>query len=432
MRPEDISSSFSFGKNGFKISGVPLERILHSTETPVYVYDAATIARQYGKLRKGLPKEVDILYSVKANPHPAIVRLLGNLGAGAEIASEGELAICEVAGISPYNIVFAGPGKTRKEIFDAIKMRIYSINAESQSQLEKISSIATEMSTTARVALRINPKFQVKGAIVTMGGAPKQFGVDEEKMRELVETATSLPYIELHGIHIFSATNIMDEKGFLANVENCFALAKKLDGIYPVTTIDFGLGAGIPYEEGERELSTRGLGEKIKELMEKYRVKNANQLRIIAETGRYLVGQSGIYVARVSEVKESRGKKFAIIEGGINHFVRPALMGAVHPVFNLSKPYERDNENFDVAGWLCTPKDILAGNILLPKSTNEGDCLGIFCTGAYGRSMSPLEFLSHEEPPEVLVNDRKYAIITHPESIAERIKRKCSIPDELR
>ncbi|MBI2106936.1 diaminopimelate decarboxylase [Candidatus Woesearchaeota archaeon] len=430
MNPSDISSSFQQSDSGFKISGLDLEEIVHTTGTPVFVYDAETIRNKYHHLRENLPTEVDIFYAMKANPALAVVKLLTNMGTGVEVASRGELLACQMLDINPENIVFAGPSKTDEDLRTAIDMQIRSINVESFEELKRISHLAQIRGITARVELRINPEFEVKGATVNMGGGPKKFGIDAEKLDDrFMADALGLPNINIQGLHVFSATGILNQEGFLQNLESCFSLGAKLNKYFLVKSIDVGGGLGIPYKDGERELSIAGIRDKILQMFETYWFIRDNGTRIILEPGRYLVGQSGIYVTRVEYTKDSRGVDYVLIDGGIHHLLRPALIGSSHPTFNLTRR-SAEETSYGLGGCLCTSTDFLAEQVKLPLSTSRNDLIGIFCSGAYGFTEGMPLFLSHDIPAEVLVHNNTYSII-RPKVPIEEVLNQQIVPDNL-
>jgi len=429
MKPLDISTSFQQTDSDLLISGVSLIKIIDDFGTPLYVYDAETIRRRYNHLRENLPPEIDIFYAMKANPNKAIVRLLTNLGTGVEVASRGELLLCEELGIDPDNIVFAGPSKTIDDLTKAIDLGIYSINVESLQELRRISRLSQQRGKTTSIELRLNPEFHVDGAVVNMGGGSQKFGIDIEMLPAVLEAALRLPNIHLNGIHVFSATGILGSEGFLGNLENCVGLAERVNSHYPVLSLDVGGGLGIPYKDGEVELSISGINERIQSLFDRYKFLRDNNTRVILEPGRYLVGQSGVYISRVEYTKKSRGEDYVLTDGGVHQLLRPALLRTSHPTFNLSRRTE-ETGRYNIGGTLCTPIDFIARGIELPRDTQEGDLIGAFCSGAYGYTESMPLFLSHDMPSEVLVHDGRYSEIRQPTTV-EEVLRKQRIPREL-
>lgn len=429
MDPKNISSNFTREDN-FKISGVSLDDIAKELPTPFFVYDMDTIKDKYSYLRYILPEEVDIFYAMKANPNKTIVKILTDQGSGVEVASKGELMLCKELNIDPKNIVFAGPAKTNEDLEYAIDMGIYAINSESVKELSRISNIASEKNKIVDVELRINPKFHIEGAAVNMGGGSKKFGIDSENIKDVIYYSQFLPNINLQGIHVFSATGILSQEGFISNLRNCFKLAEQVNQKFKVKSIDVGGGIGIPYSDNDKELSIEGISSNISDLINEYSFIKQNGTRLIVEPGRYLVGQSGIYVTQVVDTKHSRGTDYVLVDGGIQHLLRPALINSKHPTFNLSRT--SDNEiSQDVGGSLCTSLDFLTKDENLPEDTSVGDYIGVFCSGAYGYTESMPLFLSHDFASEVLVHNNKYSIIRKPIKV-QTILDTQEIPEELK
>lgn len=430
MNVQDISSNFSFDRDEFSISGLAANAIIEKWGTPLFIYDAETIKNKYNYLRKNLPAGVDIFYAMKANPNLALVKQLVNLGAGVEVASEGELYACKKVGVDPKNIVFAGPSKTFEDISMAVEMGIYALNAESVGEIERINEIARSKKTVMDVELRINPEFEVAGAAVNMGGGSKKFGIDSESISAAIAQVSPLKHIRLQGIHIFAGTGIQNSEGFLSNLENCFKLAEEMNRThFKVLSIDFGGGIGIPYSDEDSGLSIEGISDKISGMIEKYPFIKENGTRLIAEPGRYLVGQSGIYITKVIDKKHSRGKDYLLVDGGAQHLLRPALLAQGQPTFNLSKKQEKF-QPYDVGGSLCTSIDFLGKDLLLPEDSAEGDYIGVFCSGAYGYTESMPFFLSHDVAPEILVHNGKSDVV-RPRMDIRNIVDEMIIPGEL-
>ncbi len=430
MDIHQISTSFAPNvSEGMSISGVSLKDIIASYPTPFFVYDQETIRRKYQYLRTHLPERVHICFAMKANPALAIVKTLTDMGSGVEIASRGELLVCKQLGIAPEKIAFGGPVKSDQEITDAITMGIYSVHAESAGEIKRIQRIAEKLGKNIHVSLRINPSFYIDGAVGNMGGGSQKFGTDVEDMEDVVKLALQCPNITLQGLHIFSATGILNQEHFLANMKNCFEIAKEMNSFFPVTEIDIGGGLGIPYKDDEHELAIDDIGQTLGNLLEDYSFIKTNNTTIILEPGRYLVGQSGIYVTTVVDRKTSRGKDYLMVDGGIHHLLRPPLVKQNHPTFNVSKlNVTGETHSFTVAGPLCTSLDAIARDVLLPADSAVGDVLGVFCSGAYGYTESMPFFLSHPLPPELMVHDGTFSLI-RPGITVESLLAQQIIPD---
>ncbi len=431
MKISDISNNFTIENGKLHFSGVEIDNIVQKVGTPTFIYDAETIKDRYRYLRDNLPKEIDIFFAMKANPNIAIVKQLTSLGTGVEVASEGELYACQKAGVNPKNIVFGGPAKTDSDISKAIDMGIYAINAESFGEIKRIDRVAKSKNVIMDVELRINPEFEIDGVAVSLGGGSKKFGMDSETIDGIIVEAKKLKNIKLQGIHVFAGTGIQNNIGFLSNLENCLKLAKDInDKHFKVESIDIGGGIGIPYGDDEPEFVIEGLKEKIEALFKKYPFVKENKTRIIAEPGRYLVAQCGVYITQVVDKKHSRGRDYLIVDGGAQHLLRPALIGTSQPTFNLSKLNSTTNKKFDVGGSLCTSIDFLGKDLPLPTDSEQDDYIGVFCAGAYGYAESMPFFLSHDIASEVLVYSGKHHIIRPMIKIKQMVDIQ-SIPEDL-
>ena len=430
MKVHEISDRFKLDNGTFSISGVETDRLINEVGTPLFIYDAETIKDRYNYLRDNLPEEVDIFYAMKANPNIAVIKQLVDLGAGVEVASEGELYACGKIGVNPENIVFAGPSKTDEDISVAIDLGIYALNAESLGEIKRINKIAGSKSRVMDIELRINPEFEVAGAAVNMGGGSKKFGIDSESVTKVINEVLLLKNIRLQGIHIYAGTGIQNSEGFLSNMENCFSLAQIINqSHFKVISIDIGGGIGIPYSDKDESLSIEGISNRIAFIINKYKFIKENNTRIILEPGRYLVGQSGVYVTKIIDKKHSRGKEYLLVDGGAQHLLRPALIGTSQPTYNISIKQEKF-QLFDIGGSLCTSIDFLGRDLALPEKSDVGDYIGVFCSGAYGYTESMPLFLSHDIAPEVLVHNGKYDVI-RPRIEIKEIIDAMEIPKEL-
>jgi diaminopimelate decarboxylase len=410
--------SFNSPDGVLQIGGLPIDAITASHGTPLFVYDGLMLDRKWDLLRRTFPAEFDISYSVKANPNPAILRRFLAKGCGLEIASGGEFRLALAAGCPPEKILFAGPGKTDEDLEFVLSRDIGEIHIESLLEVQRISAISRRFGSPARVAVRINPSAEAQGGAMRMGGKPAPFGIDEEKLDDIISRLVSDPWLEFRGVHLFAGTQILDHeiliRQYRKGIEIGLSVARRL--ARPLQTVDFGGGLGIPYFAGEQVLNMEALGLEVDRLMRD--VRNEPLFlgtRFVLEPGRYLVGEAGIYVAQVIDIKISRGKKFLILDGGMNHHLAASgNLGQVikrnFPIAILTKMEEKFRERVNVVGPLCTPLDVLAKEIDLPAA-EIGDLIGVFQSGAYARTASPLGFLSHPSPAEVLIQDRTMQLI---------------------
>lgn len=413
-----VTAYFSASGGELHVGGVPVSAVATRLATPLFLYDGSVLDRKWRLLRQTYPPEFAISYSVKANPNPAFLKYFLAKGCGLEIASGGELHLALHAGCPPGKIMFAGPGKTEAELECALTRDVGEIHVESLLEARRIGAISQRLGTKARVAVRVNPSGEVQGGAVLLGGKPAPFGVDEESLDGVLDALLSDRTVELRGIHIFTGTQILDHTILLCQYRKGLEIAGRVVNRLqrPLHTVDFGGGLGIPYFAYEPELAMEKLCAGLTDLMaEIKRERFFDETQFVVEPGRYLVGEAGIYVTRVNDIKVSRGKKFLIVDGGMNHHLAASgNLGQVikrnFPVALLNKMEEPPMESVDIVGPLCTPLDVLAREISLPTA-EIGDLVGVFQSGAYARTASPLGFLSHPTPPEVLVDGGEMILI---------------------
>jgi diaminopimelate decarboxylase len=392
------------------LSPKKIKSAVAGTKTPVYLYDRDCIKNSYYSLKKNLPSDIEIFYAVKANPHKDITAFLGRLGAGADVASAGELRIALKSGVRPDKISFAGPGKTKEELKYAVNINIASISVESDAETLIVNELSGKMKRVTNVAVRVNPAFGSQQAGLRMGGGSQQFGIDEERVPETLKTIKACRNLFFTGIHMHTGSQILSEETFVENMRYLLEFCIKLQAASAadIKWINFGGGLGIPYYKGQRALDIGNLGRLIKKAFDKTKAKSyLKHARYIIEPGRYLVGEAGVYITKVLYKKRSRGKTFLIVDGGMHQNLAAAgLLGEGlrrNRIFGaITTKHTKQTEVVTVAGCLCTPLDILARDLTLPKCEPE-DYLYITCSGAYGCSASPVNFLSHPSPIEVVI-----------------------------
>ena len=417
--PAFVSSYWKSGADGELLVGeIPVSRLAQQYGTPIFVYDQSILERKYLTLRNALPSRFAISYSVKANPNPAFLKFFLEKGAGLEIASAGELHQTRIAGCPPGKVLFAGPGKTEAELELVIAHGIGEIHAESELEIERISAISHKLGVRSCMAIRVNPNEAGHGAAMSMGGRSTPFGVDEERLAPLLRRVAEDRHLDFCGIHLFAGTQILDHKLLLTQYAKGLEIFRSVAAQMriPLRTLDFGGGLGIPYFSGDRELDMSELREGLSRLMAEIEGDGCfAQTRFIVEPGRFLVGEAGVYVARINDIKTSRGKKYLILDGGMNHHLAASgNLGQVikrnFPMTILNKLNAPVTEVVDVVGPLCTPLDTLGRSVQLPPA-EVGDLVGVFQSGAYVRTASPLGFLSHPTPPEVWIEGRQDFLI---------------------
>lgn len=374
--------------------------------TPFYAYDREALRARVDELRAVLPADIGLHYAMKANPMPALVAYMTALVDGIDVASAGELAVALDAGADPRDVSFAGPGKSETELAQAAAAGIL-INCESMREIALLGEVARNSGRPARVAVRVNPDFELKSSGMKMGGGPKQFGIDAEQVPEaLAEIARR--DLAFEGFHIFSGSQNLRAESICEAQNKAYELALRLSAHTPgpVKVLNLGGGFGIPYFPGERTLALAPIGANLAALVERAG-RELPQAELVIELGRYLVGEAGIYVCRVIDRKVSRGEVFLVTDGGLHHHLAASgnfgqVIRKNYPVAIGTKMHASTREIATVVGPLCTPLDLLADRMELPRA-EVGDLVVVFQSGAYGRSASPIGFLSHPAPAEVLV-----------------------------
>ena len=364
------------------------------------------LSSRVAELRAALPKNIKLHYAMKANPMPALVCAMAGLVDGIDVASGGELKVALDAGADPAEISFAGPGKRRSELAQAVAAGVL-INIESFREVSELALIATELGLPARVAVRVNPDFELKGSGMKMGGGPKQFGVDAEHVPALLGEIRQAG-LAFEGFHLFAGSQNLRAESICEAQQKSYELALRLaaDAPSPVRFLNLGGGFGIPYFPGENRLDLAPIGENLERLAERATQEMPNA-HLVIELGRYLVGEAGIYVARVVDRKISRGQTFLVVDGGLNHHLSASgnfgqVIRKNYPVAIGNRMASGERESATVVGPLCTPLDLLADRMDLAVA-RPGDLVVIFQSGAYGASASPHGFLGHPAPVEVIV-----------------------------
>jgi len=399
--------SFPVADGQLQVGGIPLTRLAERVgSTPFYAYDRALITARVAAVRAALPDEIRLHYSIKANPMPAVVQHMAGLADGLDVASAGELKTALDTGFDPAHISFAGPGKSAAELRRGVAAGV-CINAESSAEIARIAAEAESLGIAPRVVLRVNPDFELKASGMRMGGGAKPFGIDAELIPQAVAQLRALGVNPL-GLHIFCGSQSLKAEAIVDAHARSVELAQRLAdecGVVP-QMLNLGAGFGIPYFPGESPLELGPIGASLAALLPRVRAA-FGQVRVSLEAGRYLVGEAGVYVARVVERKVSRGQVFLVTDGGLHHHL--AASGNFGQVIRKNYPAAIGNriaqvptETVSVVGPLCTPLDVLAERMDLPVA-QAGDLVVVFQSGAYGLTASPTAFLGHPAPAEVLV-----------------------------
>lgn len=372
--------------------------------TPLFVYSRAVIDARIGALRGALPPGIRVLYAVKANPLPALLEHIAGAVDGFDIASGGELARALAAGMAGARLSFAGPGKADDELVQAAAADALVV-LESADEARRLARLGG--GRRPRVALRINPPFELAPAAARMGGGPRKFGVDSEQAPQALAAIAALP-LEFVGFHCYAGSQCLDANAIIATQRMTLDLMAELARLAPapVRLLNFGGGFGIPQHAGESPLDLARIGSAMAALA-RDAATCLPQAALTLELGRYLVGEAGLYVCRVIERKVSRGRTFLVLDGGLHHHwhATGALEGRRHLHFPLALANRLDaapTETVTVAGPLCAPHDIFAHDVPLARA-EPGDLIAVFQSGAYGPSASPGGFLGRPGAVEMLV-----------------------------
>lgn len=378
--------------------------------TPFYAYERRLLRERVQELRAALPAAIRLHYAMKANPMPAVVGLMATLVDGIDVASAGELKVALDAGADPRECSFAGPGKRDAELAQAVAAGVL-VNIESMREVPALGRESQRLGRAARVAVRVNPDFELKGSGMKMGGGPKQFGVDVDQVPELMRRIADAG-LAFEGFHLFAGSQNLRAEAICEAQRKSFELALRLAPLaaQPVRFLNLGGGFGIPYFPGEQRLDLRPIGDNLAGLVDRAQ-RELPQAALVIELGRYFVGEAGVYVTRVVDRKVSCGQVFLVTDGGLNHHL--AASGNFGQVVRKNYPVTTSpgtpggrahaaTERVSVVGPLCTPLDLLADRMTLPRA-DVGDLVVVFQSGAYGASASPQAFLGHPACVEVLV-----------------------------
>ena len=398
---------FAIEEGQLVVGGVLLSQLAARVgQTPFYAYDRELLRLRVHQLRQALPVGVKLHYAMKANPMPAVVQFMAALVDGVDVASGGELKTALDAGAQAAEISFAGPGKRDAELRQAVAAGVL-VNVESARELPVLAAAAQDLGLRARVAVRVNPDFELKGSGMKMGGGPKQFGVDAERVPELMRELADLD-LDFEGFHIFAGSQNLRADSICDAQQKSYELALRLAQFAPapVRFLNLGGGFGIPYFPGEQRLDLAPITANLLALQGRARAEMPTASFVI-ELGRYLVGEAGLYVTRITDRKVSRGQVFLVADGGLHHHL--SASGNFGQVIRRNYPVTIGNrctggptEVASLVGPLCTPLDVLADRMELPVA-EVGDLGVVFQSGAYGASASPHGFLTQPMCQEVLV-----------------------------
>jgi diaminopimelate decarboxylase len=403
-----IPRGFEAGPDGrLMIGGHDVKEIVAEARgTPLFVYDNNLVGTKIATFRHCMPPGVALHYAVKANPYPPLLRWLCKYVDGFDVASVGELEALEEAGADAVAISFAGPGKSDAELKRAIRDGA-TIHLESEGEASRALSIAGDLGKRPRLSVRVNPPFALKGAGMKMGGVASQFGIDHDRVADVVRGLIDAG-ADWRGLHLYAGSQCLDWTALAETFRQAFALAGEISdgaGAEP-PEVNLGGGFGIPYFENDEEVDVHSLGMALGEQLASVPSSLATT-KFIIELGRWLVGEAGVYLTRIVDRTTSRGKTFLVTDGGLHHMLAASgnfgqLLRRNFPVAIASRFGALATEEASIVGCLCTPLDMLADEVAVPEA-QPGDLVAVFCAGAYGLSASPQAFLSQGAAREIMI-----------------------------
>ncbi len=402
-----IPAGYSALNGELAIGGMAASALVEQAgDTPLFVYSSDHLRQRVGDLRAALPQRLAIHYAMKANPFGPLLSLMNGLVDGFDVASGGELELALAAGVDAGRISFAGPGKRDRELERAVSLGV-TLNCESEGEAERAISIGAKLGITPRLAVRVNPSFDLKGSGMKMGGGAKQFGVDAERAPALVKRIIATG-ADWRGFHIYAGSQALSADAIIAMQGQTLALTAQLTEAVGASPphVNLGGGFGIPYFPGDEPVDIKAVGAALGAAFDALPA-NLTDTHFCIELGRYLVGEAGVYLTRIVDRKISHGDTFLITDGGLHHqLAASGNFGTVirrnYPVAIATRFDAEPEEIATIVGCLCTPLDKLSDSANLPRA-GVGDLVAIFCAGAYGASASPANFLGQGPAKEMLV-----------------------------
>ena len=419
-----MKNAFKYVKNQLYVDSVSVDSIVRQTGTPAYIYSLTHVEDYFKELTRALKGQDHLIcYSVKANGNLGLLAFLAKMGCGFDIVSNGELYKLAKAGADMGKVIFAGVGKTRQELTDALKAGIYMINIESWPEAVLLDEIAGSLRKKVKVDFRINPDVDAKThAYITTGEMENKFGMPIYQARELYARARELKNLEICGVHLHIGSQITTVGPFEKAARKALKLVSQLreDG-FNIRTLNLGGGLGIVYDK-EKVPTLSQFANVLKKVF------RGSGLRLILEPGRSVIGNAGIMVTEVTYLKETRYRKFAIVDAGMNDLIRPSLYQAYHGIEPVIRKSGKKRVKVDVVGPICESGDFFAKDRMLPLP-QSGEHLALFSAGAYGSVMAS-NYCGRGRGCEVLVKGKKWEIARRRESHAELIRNEM-IPGSL-
>ena len=408
-----------------KLDGVDVGEAADRFGTPMFIYAGDSIETGVHDLKSALGDQVEVYYSIKANPSVAICSLIRESGVdGAEIASSGELIAALHSGFEPSTIIFAGPGKTDEELAHAVQSKVGQINIESVNELNRVNTIAGSLGVAQPIGIRVNPETDASGlGKIRTGGGAQKFGIDESKVVHAIKLAHQLEHVEFAGLHTMLGSQVLDAEAMLGSCKNALDMAARIgaEAQVQIPSLNFGGGLGVSHKDDDPKFDLHRFGTRLTGLIQGAKQDPVlSDLRCMIEPGRVLVSAHGLYVSRVIDVKESVGQNFAILDGGIHQALLP-ITANTYRIVIASRADHNGQSPVSLGGPLCTSADQWRSEVLLPD-VQVGDVIAMYNSGAYGLTASMNMFLSRGTPIELLVRGGSCSVIRErwsPESVLD-------------
>ena len=409
---------FTYKKGILKAEGVEVPEIARRVGTPFYLYSASSIISSYKKLDAALSNlKHSISYAVKANSNIAVLKQLGNLGAGMDIVSSGEYLRAKAAGIPGNRIVFSGVGKTRAEMAIAIEGGIKQFNVESEPELEALNSVAKDHKKCVPIVIRINPDIDAQThAKISTGRSDNKFGIPYIEAIDFFNKASSFSNLKVYGIAVHIGSQLTDLEPYKRTFVRIAELVSTLrNNGHDIKRVDLGGGIGIAYSDETKVIDLQEYATTVKSAL------GHLDCEFEFEPGRFIVGNAGLFVCSVIYVKKLKNRNFLVVDGAMNDLIRPAMYDANHEVIPVQEQKIASPIKADIVGPVCETADTFSRDTILPVES-EGDLIAFRSAGAYGAVMAS-EYNSRPLIPEVLVKGLKFSIIRPRPSIQSIIKR---------
>ena len=401
---------------------MPVSDLMNLYGSPLYIYSKSQIEFNWKVFENSFGTHPHLIcYAVKANSNLAVLNILANVGSGFDIVSLGELERVIASGGDPAKCVFSGVAKTENSIRKALEYGIYCFNVESEGELERIESVASSLNVRAPISIRVNPDVDAKThPYISTGLTENKFGVSAEVALSMYKKANLSDYLDVCGLDYHIGSQITDQSPFIEALEKALDLIEELKSEnIDLDHIDIGGGVGITYDQ-EKIISIEDYINRV--------ISKVGSMKILAEPGRSIVGNAGIFVTKVEYLKQNDIKSFAIVDGAMNDLIRPALYSSYHEAVSIQEKSKGVTDSWDIVGPVCETSDFLAKDREL--TLEKGDYIAILTAGAYGFVLSS-NYNSRPRVPEVMVSEKSHSLVRKRETIESLFENETIFKDEV-